>query len=82
MNIEVSFEQPENAIFPISAILSGILIDVKEVQEENTPELIVLTFFGMNIDVNFKRPENALFPISAMLSGIVIDVKDEQSENA
>jgi hypothetical protein len=62
--------------------LSGMIMDVIDVQSENALQLMVTIFLEIIIDVALEQKENTPLPMEVTLSGIVIDFKPEHLANA
>jgi hypothetical protein len=55
--------QIKNALAPIDIIVSGIVIELKEIHAKNRLSLIMVRLLGIVIEVNAKQYKNAPFPI-------------------
>ena len=55
--------------------LWGILIDVRQLQSANAPDLMFVTFGGILIDVRLLQPLNTSDSMLVTFWGILIDVR-------
>ena len=62
--------------------LSGIVIEVREVQSEKADPPMLVTLLGIVTEVSEMQPANALHPILVTLLGMVIEVRGLQAKKA
>ena len=78
----INFSHCLNKPFDNVVIFSGILMNIKELQDEKAYSPIELTCFGNNNEVNDVHKEKQLFPIEVKVFGRVIFINDEHEKNA